>query len=58
MTQEEKQKRLQALKNLKAWHEVMLDNLQKVAPDNEEINTILEALFNVIEEIKKLEQEI
>lgn len=35
----------------------MLDNLQKAIPnDEDEINAILEALLNIIEEIKNLEK--
>jgi hypothetical protein len=35
----------------------MLDNLQRNIPSSVLIDDVLEALFNVIEEIKKLEQE-
>ena len=57
MTFEEKQKRIQALKNLKALHEAMLEDLQYTEDNQDQIDTVLEALFNVIEDIKKLENE-
>ncbi len=54
----DKEKRLQALKNLKMLHEGMLEDLQNTEDNHEEIDMVLEALFHVIEEIKKLETEL
>jgi hypothetical protein len=55
MTEEEKKKRLQALKNLKFLHEAMLEDLQNTQANQDDIDAVLEALFNVMESIKKLE---
>lgn len=55
MTEEEKKKRLQALKNLKILHEAMLEDLQNTQANQDDIDAVLEALFNVMESIKKLE---
>lgn len=57
MTEEEKKKRLQALKNLKILHEAMLEDLQNTQANQDDIDAVLEALFNVMESIKKLENE-
>ena len=58
MTAEEKQKRLKALKNLKILHEAMLEDLQNTEENQDDIDAVLEALFNVMEDIKNLENEL
>lgn len=54
---EEKAKKLQALKNIKRLHETMLEELRKVNADKKLIDELLEKLWEVMQEIKKLENE-
>jgi hypothetical protein len=53
----DKESKLKALKNIKALHETMIEELTKVGGDKSLIDEMLEKLWEVMKEIEKLENE-